>query len=117
VLGSSWQPSEHRIAVVVMYLGWAFVYYALPLAVAGRTIGMAVLGVQVVRSDGSALDGRHAAVRTIALPVSFAVFGIGLLIGLVRRDRRQLHDLIADTAVVYAWDAEIARLRAQRSSA
>jgi uncharacterized RDD family membrane protein YckC len=114
VLGSAWQPSDNRIAVAVMYLCWAFVYYALPLAVAGRTIGMAVLGVQVVRSDGSALDGRHAALRTVALPVSFAVFGLGLLLGLVRRDRRQLHDLIADTSVVYAWDAEIARLRAGR---
>lgn len=114
VLGSTWQPTDHRIAVAVMYLGWAFVYYALPLAVAGRTIGMAVLGLQVVRSDGSAIDARHAAVRTLALPVSFAVFGLGLLLGLVRRDRRQLHDLVADTAVVYAWDAELARLRAHR---
>jgi uncharacterized RDD family membrane protein YckC len=114
VLGSSWQPTDHRVAVAVMYLSWAFVYYALPLAVAGRTIGMAVLGLQVVRSDGSAIDGRHAAVRTLALPVSFALFGIGLLLGLVRRDRRQLHDLVADTSVVYAWDAEIARLRAHR---
>jgi uncharacterized RDD family membrane protein YckC len=114
VLGSAWQPSDNRIAVAVMYLCWAFVYYALPLAVAGRTIGMAVLGLQVVRSDGASLDGRHAALRTIALPVSFAVFGLGLLLGLVRRDRRQLHDLIADTSVVYAWDAEIAGLRARR---
>lgn len=114
VLGSTWQPSDHRIAVAVMYLSWAFVYYALPLAVSGRTIGMAVLGLQVVRSDGSALDGRRAALRTLALPVSFAVFGLGLLLGLVRRDRRQLHDLIAGTSVVYAWDAEIARLRAHR---
>jgi uncharacterized RDD family membrane protein YckC len=114
VLGSTWQPSDNRIAVAVMYLFWAFLYFTLPLAVAGRTVGMAVLGLQVVRSDGESLDGRHAALRTVALPVSFAVFGLGLLLGLVRRDRRQLHDLVADTAVVYAWDAEIARLRADR---
>jgi hypothetical protein len=30
---------------------------------------------------------------------------------LVRRDRHALQDLIADTAVVYAWDARAAHLR------
>jgi len=29
----------------------------------------------------------------------------------VQRERRALHDLIAGTAVVYAWDARAARLR------
>jgi hypothetical protein len=29
----------------------------------------------------------------------------------VNRERRALQDLIADTAVVYAWDARAARLR------
>ena len=30
---------------------------------------------------------------------------------LVQRERRALHDLIAGTAVVHAWDARAARLR------
>jgi uncharacterized RDD family membrane protein YckC len=73
---------------------------------------MAVLGLRVVRNDGERLEGRRAALRTVVFPLSFIIFGIGLLMGLVRRDRRELHDLLAGTAVVYQWDAEMARLRA-----
>ena len=37
------------------------------------------------------------------MPLSFLLFGIGLLLILIRKDRRALHDLIADTAEVYYW--------------
>lgn len=96
-----------RIALGV----WAFIYFAQPLAVSGRTFGMALAGIRVVRADGSEIDTFHAIVRVLALPLSFLLFGLGLLLILVRRDRRALHDLIASTAVVYAWDARAARLR------
>jgi len=111
ITGSPLRTPDHRWLIAVLYVVWAFVYLSLPLAAVGRTIGMSVLGLQVTRSDGSRLDGRHAAVRTVAFPLSF-VLGIGFIIGLFRRDRRELHDLIGGTAVVYAWDAELARLRA-----
>jgi uncharacterized RDD family membrane protein YckC len=90
---------------------WGFLYFAVPLAASGRTLGMAIWGLRVVRSDGSDLDGRHAALRVAALPLSFLFFGLGLLMILVHPAQRALHDLIADTAVVYAWDARAARLR------
>ena len=90
---------------------WYFLYFTYPLSVSGRTVGMAVLGVRVVRADGSDLSLGRAALRVTVYPLSFLVFGIGLLLILLRRDRRALHDLLADTAVVYAWDAQAARLR------
>jgi uncharacterized RDD family membrane protein YckC len=96
-----------RIALGV----WAFVYFAHPLAASGRTFGMAVAGIRVVRADGGDIDGWHAVLRVLALPLSFLFLGFGLLLILLRRDRRGLHDLIASTAVVYAWDARAARLR------
>jgi uncharacterized RDD family membrane protein YckC len=96
-----------RIALGV----WAFIYFAQPLAVSGRTFGMAVAGIRVVRADGGDVDGWHAVLRVLALPLSFLLFGFGLILILLRRDRRALHDLIASTAVVYAWDARAARLR------
>ena len=65
----------------------------------------------VVTPEGAALTGRKAMLRTILFPLSFLIFGIGFLIGLFRRDRRELHDLGAGTAVIYAWDATTARLR------
>ena len=44
-------------------------------------------------------------------PLSFLLMGAGFLGILVQREHRALHDLIAGTAVIYAWDARAARLR------
>ena len=72
---------------------------------------MALIGVRVVRADGSHLSTRRVVVRVLALPLSFLLFGLGLALIVLRGDRRALHDLIAGSAVVYAWDARAARLR------
>ena len=109
--GNQFRLSEHPIVAAVALAAWAFLYCAYPLAVNGRTFGMAVAGLRVVRSDGTPLDTRHAVLRVLAFPLSFLVLGIGFLMILLHRDGRALHDLIAKTAVVYAWDARAARLR------
>ena len=72
---------------------------------------MAVVGVRVVRADGSELSTRRAVVRVLALPLSFLLLCFGIVLIVLRGDRRALHDLIAGSAVVYAWDARAARLR------
>jgi uncharacterized RDD family membrane protein YckC len=84
---------------------------AYPLTVAGRTLAMAIVGIRAVRTDGHDLERRHAVIRVLALPLSFLLFCFGFLLIVLRRDRRALHDLIAGTAIVYAWDARAARLR------
>jgi len=109
--GHTWIPSEHRIAAGIAFVVWAFLYFAVPLAVLGRTPGKGLLGTKVQMVDGRPLGGRRAALRTLALPLSFLLFGFGLFLGLFRRDRRTLHDLIAGTDEVYAWDARGAHLR------
>ena len=103
--------SESSVGAMIALVAWAFFYCAYPLAAAGRTFGMAVVGVRAVRADGSDLDTRHAIVRVLAFPLSFVLLCLGFVLILLRRDRRALHDLIASTAVVYAWDARAARLR------
>jgi hypothetical protein len=50
-------------------------------------------------------------VRTLAFPLSFLLCGLGFTGIFLQRNRRALHDLIAGTAVVYAWHARTARLR------
>ena len=79
--------------------------------VSGRTFGMAVLGIRVIRVDGSDLGPRRAVVRALMFPLSFLLCGLGFFGILVQREHRALHDLIAGTAVIYAWDARAARLR------
>jgi uncharacterized RDD family membrane protein YckC len=93
------------------YVAWLFIYFAYSWAASGKTFGMALLGVRVVRSDGADVGARRAAVRTLALPLSFLIFGLGFVGILLGRQRRALHDVIAGTVVVYSWDARAARLR------
>lgn len=94
-----------------IFLGWLFIYYAYPWSVSGKTPGMALLGIRVVRADGAAASPRNAVLRTLALPLSFLTLGIGFLPIIFGRHRQALHDRIADTAVVYSWDARGARWR------
>ena len=99
------------IWVVIAYAAWEFVYFAYCWAASGRTAGMALFGVRVVRDDGTDASGRRAVLRTLALPLSFLFLGLGLVGILLGNRRRALHDVIAGTAVIYSWDARAARLR------
>ena len=64
------------------------------------------------RIDRREVGGWHAALRTLTFPLSILLFGIGVLMGLLRFDRRMLQDVIASTEEIYDWDARGARLRA-----
>jgi uncharacterized RDD family membrane protein YckC len=98
-------------AVAEATLGaWTFVALAYPLAMSGRTLGMAAVGLRVVRSEGGRIGTGRAVIRVLVLPLSFVLFGFGILLIVLRADRRALHDLIAGTAVVYAWDARAAHI-------
>jgi len=111
VTGEQVSWNRQNILVVVLYVAWEFFYFGYSWAVSGRTLGMAVLGVRVVRADGATAEPRRGVLRALVFPLSFLLFGLGFLGILVQRERRALHDLIAGTAVVYAWDARAARLR------
>ena len=99
------------LLVVVSFVVWEFVYFAYQWSLSGKTIGMAILGIRVVTTQGGAIGGRQAAVRTITLPLSFLFFGLGFLGILLNKDRHAWHDRMAKTVVVYSWDARAARLR------
>ena len=105
----TWNKGD--IWVITAYALWAFGYFAHSWAASGRTAGMALVGVRVVRDDGTDVSGRRAVVRTLALPLSFLFLGLGFAGILLGDRRRALHDVIAGTAVIYSWDARAARLR------
>jgi uncharacterized RDD family membrane protein YckC len=105
----SWHRSNTVVAII--FVAWQFVYFGYSWAMSGRTFGMAVLGIRVVRADGAAVAPRQGVVRAVVFPLSFLLCGLGFLGILVQREHRALHDLIAGTAVIYAWDARAARLR------
>jgi uncharacterized RDD family membrane protein YckC len=102
--------------LLIAFIVWAFVYLAASLAIAGRTIGMGVVGLLVVSRNGHPITGRKAALRALAFPLSFLPLGLGLLGILVGKERRALHDVAAGTTVVYDWGDRPAELRAPLQS-
>jgi uncharacterized RDD family membrane protein YckC len=99
------------VVVLIVSVVWEFVYFAYCWATTGKTPGMTLLGIRVVRADGAHAEPWRAVVRTLILPISVALFWLSLPLILVQREHRAPHDLIAGTAVVYAWDARAARWR------
>jgi len=111
VTGKSTNFNRSDIWVVIAYAAWAFVYFAYWWGLNGKTPGGALFGVQVLTDEGRDVSGRRAIGRTLAFPLSFLILCLGFLGILLGDRRRALHDVIAGTVVVYAWDARAARLR------
>jgi uncharacterized RDD family membrane protein YckC len=109
--GHSIAWNNHDIITGIAIACWYLVYFGYSWAASGRTFGMAVLGLRVIRADGAVLDPWRGLVRAVVFPLSFLFFGLGFLGILVQREHRALHDLIAGSVVIYAWDARAARLR------
>lgn len=112
VVGHSvhWSRSE-SVVVSAFYAVWVFLYFAYSWATTGRTPGMVVMGIRVVRADGGHAETWRAVVRALVLPISLALWWVNLPLILVQREHRALHDFVAGTAVVYAWDARAAKWR------
>jgi uncharacterized RDD family membrane protein YckC len=106
----SWHLGS-SVAVAAVFALWELSYFGYCWAAGGRTPGMALLGVRVVRADGAAVDPWRGVVRALVFPLSIIPFGLGFVGILTQREHRALHDLIAGTAVVYSWDARTAQLR------
>ena len=76
-------------------------YYTLGVSIWSTTLGKKAMGISVLRPDGSKVSFLRAFGRWLAyIPSAFILF-IGYLMVAFRRDKRALHDLICDTAVVY----------------
>ena len=75
-------------------------YFTIGVAVWSTTIGKRIFGLYVMRPDGSRVGVGRALGRYLATILSGIILFIGFIMIGVRRDKRGLHDLIADTVVV-----------------
>ena len=66
----------------------------------GQTLGMRVLNIKVVRTDGSSLTILQAFIRYIGLIVSIACLFIGVIWAAFDANRQGWHDKIAGTYVI-----------------
>jgi uncharacterized RDD family membrane protein YckC len=111
VTGHSYTLTNHRLVALVVLGVWEFLYFSYQWAVSGKTLGMAIFGLQVVTAQGAPIGIRQAIVRTLSLALSLVLFVIAFWGIIFQRERRAFNDLLAGTAVVYSWDARAARLR------
>jgi uncharacterized RDD family membrane protein YckC len=87
-------------AVIVLAIQWVYFAY-LESSPRQATFGKAALGLMVIDGGGHRISFLRATGRWLGKLVSWAIFGIGFyLIGFTKR-KQGLHDLMADTLVVY----------------
>jgi len=95
--------NTNSVMWAVFFVSWAFLYLVVALTLTGKTLGKALSGLKVVTREGAPIGAGTAILRVIVLPLSFVLFGLGLLGVIIGKERRALHDMIAGTAVVYDW--------------
>jgi uncharacterized RDD family membrane protein YckC len=83
-------------------LGLAYFCYFWSSNGGGQTLGMRVLDLKVVRTDGSALTLTQALIRYVGLFVAFICFAIGVIWVAFDPEKQGWHDKIAGTYVVRA---------------
>lgn len=97
-------PTNQGFIYAGVLAGWAFIYLWTSWAVFGKSVGMMMLGVRVVSSDGSlVLRGRQPLIRVLTFPLSILILGLGLIGAIFNRRRQTWHDRLARTSVVYDW--------------
>jgi uncharacterized RDD family membrane protein YckC len=103
--------SKDSWVAALVFFGWWAIYLGNGWLLRSKSPGMALLGLRIVRADGSELDQRHALIRLIAFPLGFLTLGAGFLGIIFSKHRKAIYDRIADTSVIYQWDAESAKIR------
>lgn len=96
----------------ILYCIYWFCYFFLSTVLTGQTLGMGLAGVKLADCrTGLGVSGYQAFLRTLLLPVSVTFVPSLVLVGVVRRDGRMIHDIVSGTGVVYRWNARMAGLR------
>ncbi len=76
------------------------IYFTFAIGIWGRTIGMAIKRIKVVRTDGGRVSLGRAFGRYLAFYLNWMTLTIGFLVIAFNPQKRGLHDLIVDTRVV-----------------
>lgn len=90
---------------IVPFLGglivWFFYAPILESSEVRATLGKYLMGIQVTDLSGRRISIRSSCVRNILKIVSAAIVFFGFFFALFTRRKQTLHDLLADTVVVY----------------
>jgi uncharacterized RDD family membrane protein YckC len=114
VFGAQARDLAHAIVPVFLIAlpGVLILYSTAFWALAGRTPGMALLGIRVVRTDGGPVRWGASLIRALVL----VCFPVGALWSLVDRRHQAVHDKLARTAVVWVAARSAGRLQVVRTA-
>jgi uncharacterized RDD family membrane protein YckC len=99
-LMSSADALDPRRSSISTLIGVLYFCYFWSAQGGGQTLGMRVLNLKVVRTDGSALTVLQAFIRYIGLIVSIACIFIGVIWAAFDANKQGWHDKIASTYVI-----------------
>ncbi len=82
-------------------LVWFFYFPILESSEVRATLGKYLLGIQVCDLGGRRISLRTAVIRNILKSVSSLLLFVGFIFALFTQKKQTVHDLLADTLVVY----------------
>ncbi|MFM7061739.1 MAG: RDD family protein [Actinomycetes bacterium] len=94
---ATWQP-DPIVIVVAQYLLLVLVF-AIGWGGGGRTLGKAILGLRVARTDGTGLGWGRAVLRALLCAAAPWILGFVAL----SRKNHGIHDVLLGTRVTYDW--------------
>jgi len=101
-----WTEVEQRQLLQTLAVAGFWIYRFTLHAVAGRTLGKALLGLQVVTREGRPCGFWRALVREIGFVLSLCVCGLGVVWAIFDPYKQGWHDLMAGTFVVPSPQAQ-----------
>jgi uncharacterized RDD family membrane protein YckC len=98
-------PTDRATYVFVAILGSYFLaflplYHVLLWRWSGQTIGKMAVHIKVMSRSGGPVSLGRCALRLLGYAASVAPLFLGIVMALFDRERRTLHDRLADTVVV-----------------
>lgn len=101
---NTFEPQEAKLyfalALAISFVV-SWLYFALSESVFGQaTIGKRIFYLKTSDLTGAKISFLRSNLRVLGKIVSCATLGIGFMLSLFRRDRRTLHDIIAETQVL-----------------
>lgn len=94
---------EGKPAIIALGLTiiFGFIYYWVLEGLLGATLGKAIIGIKVIKKDGTRCDLRSSLIRNLVRIIDIiGVYLVGFFVALFSKSRQRLGDHLANTVVV-----------------
>jgi uncharacterized RDD family membrane protein YckC len=100
---SVWGNKGTFIAIVVLGIIYTGYHAILEFVMSGKTPGKMVMGLRVLKSDGSKISLLDSLIRNILRIVDIMPYGymVAMVVMFFEKNNRRVGDLVADTIVIY----------------